>query len=134
MKPYITTAITSTTISTTLTTTTVATAVVVVPNFVSFSLATGPSTRCTYNEYYSYISAPNDPGPAGDYKTGIAYCREACAQDARCKFFFFYRSDPAFRNQGDTSAYCIIDDVLFHADVQQCNVPFVLYFIGYNKN
>ncbi|KAI9684127.1 MAG: hypothetical protein M1829_003397 [Trizodia sp. TS-e1964] len=130
--PFTITTITSTTTTTTATIPTTAVSTSIVPDQVSFTrVVTGG--RCVYNEYTNYIGAPNDAGPNNDYATGVKFCADTCAQDPTCKFYLFYRSDPAYRNQGDNSAYCIIDNLPYNPAFLQCNVPFVLFDVAYNK-
>lgn len=111
------------------------TAATTVPVPVTYSQV-GSGTKCTYNEYTDFIQVDNRlvflqpslptsvlassctfsadchdwplSSPDNNYRAGILECEAICTARSYCKFFFYIRSDPAYRNQGDTSAYCII--------------------------
>ena len=100
---------------------------------VAYGRVTGPGTACIYNEYYDYIPAPNEAGADGSYSAGKAYCNQLCSNDTSCQGFFYYKSDPAYRNQGNTAAYCLPTRLGYRPELLQCNVPFVLYYVGYGK-
>ena len=79
-----------------------------------------------YNEYTDYLEVPSG-------LTGYAandYCGSQCAA-LGCLTYDYYRSDPAYRNQGDNSAWCIIDNQVYNSGLTQ-RVPFAKYAVIYS--
>ncbi|KAI9802016.1 MAG: hypothetical protein M1825_003072 [Sarcosagium campestre] len=117
----------SETVSTTETTTTTgpastATTTSVVSVRYTYNRLNIPNRGCTYNRYYDFPSASNNPGPNGDYKDAINACQNICTNTPRCRFFLYLRFDPA-EARGFDGAACIFDDQPYDPSLLQCQYP-----------
>ncbi|KAF2998316.1 hypothetical protein E8E13_007751 [Curvularia kusanoi] len=90
---------------------------------------TGTNAR-TYNRYTDYITIPEDIRL--DRGAANTFCANQCASRSACQFYDFIQDDPAFRNQGDNSAFCVLDNQSGTGSQEQ-NVPFLLYSLAYNR-